>query len=189
MTCMTVGCFVFRVNATSISIFPHSFIFVFKKFWIRWALMVRRISLSETILYPGRELGFEAFSDFDPAPFVTVYFTGVGVPWIFFFLPLKRVFCEVLFHLGRPLLLMAGDVCAAVAGGTGSSTGVISRLLMFDVWCVRRAKWGWWLKFFRWLSLANFDKKLTRPLRAINAQRMSYMRSKNDVKKHTKKIC
>ena len=60
-------------------------------------------------------------------------FTGVGLPWIFFFSPLKIFLREVIFRFGRPLLLMAGAVSAAVAGGAGASTGAISRESMLYV--------------------------------------------------------
>ena len=76
---------------------------------------------------------FEAFFDFGLTPFVAARFTGVGVPCIFFFLPLKRVICEVFFRFRRPLLLMAGAVGTAVDGGAGASTGVISCGSMLDV--------------------------------------------------------
>ena len=82
---------VLRVDANSIAVFPHSFIFASKKFWRRRALIVRRIYFSETTLSPGRELVFEAFFAFDLAPFAAARFTGVGLPFILFFFPLKIV--------------------------------------------------------------------------------------------------
>ena len=88
---------------------------------------MRCISFSETTLSPGIELGFEAFFAFDHAPFVAARFTGVGVTCILFVFPLKIFFREVIFHFGRPLLLMTVVVGAAVSGGTGASTGAISR--------------------------------------------------------------
>ena len=126
---------VLRLDANLIAIYPHSFIFVFKIFWRRRALIARRIYFSETTLSPGRELGFEAFFAFDLALFVAARFTGVGLPCIFFFLPLKIVCREFLFRFRNPLLLMASSVGTEVAGGAsaGTSTGAISHGLMLDV--------------------------------------------------------
>ena len=96
------------------------------------SLIARHISFSETTLSPGIELGFKAFFAFGLAPFAVARFKGVGLTCIFFLLPLKRVLREVLFRFGRPLLLMADAVGAAVAGGSVASTGAISRGSMFD---------------------------------------------------------
>ena len=89
-------------------------------------MIARRISFLLTILSPGRELGFEAFFAYDLAPFAAAQFTVVGLPFILFFFNLKIVFREVFFRFGRPLLVMANAIGAAVAGGLGASTGVIS---------------------------------------------------------------
>ena len=95
-------------------------------------MIARRISFSETTLSPGRELGFEAFLDFDLSPFVAERITVVGVICIFFFSPLKIVSREVLFHFRCPLLLMASYVGATVSVGSGASTGAISCGSMID---------------------------------------------------------
>ena len=155
MTCMTVWRSVLRVETTPIKISPHSFIFTFKKLWRRRALVARRIYFLETTFYPGRELGFEAFFAFYLAPFVASCFTGVGVPCIYSSSP-QKIRHEVLFRFERPLLLMAGAVGAAVAGGDGASTGDISRGPMLDVWEVQN-EGGSWI-YFRWLLLDDFDK-------------------------------
>ena len=96
-------------------------------------MIANHIFFSETTLSPRRESGFEAFFAFDHTPFAEARFTGVGLPCILFFFPLK-IFCrEVLFRFRCPLLLMAGAVGAAVAGGAGASTGDIYRGSIFDV--------------------------------------------------------
>ena len=71
------------------------------------------------------------------------HFTGVGLTYIFFFLPLKIVYREVLFPFRRPLLLTAGAVGTAVAGGAGDNTGAISRGSMLDVleWQNEAGRW------------------------------------------------
>ena len=133
MTCMTVQRSILRIDASLIEIFPYSFIFDFKKFWRRRALIARRISFSETTLSPGGELGFESFFAFYLTPFAAARFTGFGFPCIFFFFPLKIVCRGVLFCFAGPHLLMAVTVGAAVVGGPGTSTGAISHGLMIDV--------------------------------------------------------
>ena len=60
-------------------------------------------------------------------------FTGFGMPYIFFFFPLKIVRREVLFRFGCPLLLMAGDIGDTVAGGAGDSNGAIPCVSMIYV--------------------------------------------------------
>ena len=77
-------------------------------------------------MYPGRELGFEAFFAFDLAHFAAARFKGVGLTRIFFFFPLKRVCREFIFYFGSTLLLMTGAVGAVVAGGADARTGDIS---------------------------------------------------------------
>ena len=69
----------------------------------------------------------------DLAQFAAAHFTGVGLPCILLFSPLKRVSREFIFRFGCPLLLMAGDVGAAVASDTGASNGAISRGSMLHV--------------------------------------------------------
>ena len=141
--CMNVWRSVLSIDATSIEIFPHYFIFDFKKFWRKGDLIARRISLSKTTLSPRRELGFEDFLAFDIAPFATASFTGVGFPWIFFFFYLKRFCREFLLRFGRPLLLISGAIGAAVTGGANASTGAISCGLMFDVWEGKNEAGSW----------------------------------------------
>ena len=135
------GSSVLKVGVTSITIFPHSFIFAFMNFLRRRSLISRHIYFLETTLSPGKELVFEAFFAFDLAPFAAACFTGVGVLLIFFFFHLKRVRREFLFRFGRPLLLVAGAVGSAVAGGAGASTGAISCGSILDV--CEGQKWGW----------------------------------------------
>ena len=94
---------------------------------------MRCIYFSETTLSPGKEMGFEAFFSFDLAHFMVARFNGVGVPCIFFLVLLKRVIHEVFFRFWHPLLLIAGAIGAAVAGGAGASTGAISRGSMLDI--------------------------------------------------------
>ena len=84
------------------------------------SLRVLHLYFSETTLSPGRELGFNDFFAFDLAPFAAAQFTGVGLPWIFYFFHLKIDRREVLFCFGRPLLWTASAVGAAVAGGSGA---------------------------------------------------------------------
>ena len=55
---------------------------------------------------------------------------------------------------------------------------LVDRCLMFE-----KGKMSLVVEFFRWFSWDDFNKKSTHPLRAIDAQRMSYTISKNDVKK------
>ena len=162
ITCMTIQRFVLRVDANLIAIFPHYFIFAFKKFWRRRTFIVRRTSFSETTLSPGRELGLEALFDFELVSFVAVCFTYVGVQWIFFFLSLKIFFREVIFRFRRPLLLMAGVVGAAVAGSAGASTststGAIYRGSMLDVWEGENEADSWiFSDAYRWLISVNID--------------------------------
>ena len=95
-------------------------------------MIARRIYFSETTLSPGRELDFESFFTFDLSPVAAAHFKCVELTCTVFFSPLKRVGCEVLFRFRFPLLLMAGVVGAAVAGGAGASNVAIYRGLMLD---------------------------------------------------------
>ena len=96
-------------------------------------MIARHTYFLENTLSPERELGFGAFYVFEIVHFSAARFTCVGLPCILFFFPLKRVCHEVIFRFGRPLLLLAGAIGAAVADGAGASTGAISHGLMLDV--------------------------------------------------------
>ena len=68
-------------------------------------------------------IGFVAFFAFDLAHFPATPFKVVGVPCISFLLPLKRVFPEVLFLFGCPLLLISSAVGSALPVAPGIALG------------------------------------------------------------------
>ena len=106
-------------------------------------------------MYPGRELGFEAFFAFDLAHFAAARFTGVGLTRIFFFFPLKRVCREFIFYFGSTLLLMTGDVGAVVPVALMLELGPypVDQCLVFEKGKIRLV-----VDFFGWLSLDDLDK-------------------------------